>query len=586
MSSSKNAVSTYALMICYGIMIWTAFVFYPRWEKGGTEATLSWDVSGYYMYLPALFIYQDIKHCGFQESIIKQYGPSPTFDQAFKHGESGNLVMKYSAGQACVMLPFFVIGHLWASNSAIYPADGFSFPYQLSIGVGMFLIALIGLFFLRRILLVYFKDSTTAIVLLLLVMGTNYLNYTCIDQAMTHNVLFTIYTILIWLCIRFYKRHKFSYALLIGMLCGFATLTRPTEIIALSIPILWGVVTWSDLKNRIHYLFTDYKKILLAVFAFIAIVFIQLVYWRYVTGNWLVYSYQEQGFSWLHPHLKNYLFSYKSGWLRYCPMMALPFIGLLLMLRSGANRFAIILYTAISLYITSAWDLWDYGGTAGRAMVQHYVVLAFPLAVLIAFIQQKKWLMFIFYPTVHLFCYLNIWWVYQAHIGGADVALATKEYYWKVVGRWHIDEDVNKLLDNPHRFEGTPKAPDLLCKQFSPNDTIKSITLDAEHQHAVGAKFNSSRHNWIRAFATFESAEKEWNIWSQCQFIIAFYNSDKLVQTNFIRVFRFLNSDEIKTIYLDARPPKEWSNAEIQFWNAGSDKKITIRNIRVIGFDQ
>ena len=47
------------------IILSTAFLFYPKWKKSNTEATLSWDVSGYYLYLPAIFIYKDIKKVSF-----------------------------------------------------------------------------------------------------------------------------------------------------------------------------------------------------------------------------------------------------------------------------------------------------------------------------------------------------------------------------------------------------------------------------------------------------------------------------------------------------------------------------------------
>ncbi len=77
--------SKYALIICIFLVSITAFKFYPKWEKKGTEATLSWDASGYYMYLPAIFIYNDIKKCSFKDSILQKYQPTPDFQQAFLH---------------------------------------------------------------------------------------------------------------------------------------------------------------------------------------------------------------------------------------------------------------------------------------------------------------------------------------------------------------------------------------------------------------------------------------------------------------------------------------------------------------------
>ena len=77
--------------------------------------------------------------------------------------------------------------------------------------------------------------------LVLLCFGTNYLNYSAIDGAMTHNNVFTIYALLLLTTHRFYVRATWSRALLIGACIGLMALTRPTEIIAALIPVLWGL---------------------------------------------------------------------------------------------------------------------------------------------------------------------------------------------------------------------------------------------------------------------------------------------------------------------------------------------------------
>src|SRR5690606_9752594 len=216
MISKMNRFSKIALALCYGLLFYTAFAVYPKWEKTRKEATISWDVSGYYFYLPALFIYKDIKQLSFKDSILEKYHPTPNFMQGFYDEVSGNYIMKYASGQALLMSPFFGLAHFWAAQSSQYPADGFSFPYQICLGIGFFLYGLVGLFFLRKILLQYFKDSTVAVALLILVFGTNYLNYAAIDQCMTHSPLFTIYTLIIYFSIHFYKKEKKSTAIFLG----------------------------------------------------------------------------------------------------------------------------------------------------------------------------------------------------------------------------------------------------------------------------------------------------------------------------------------------------------------------------------
>ena len=233
--------SSYALCFSFLFICLVHFFYYPRWTKTKGEATLSWDVSGYYMYLPAAFIYKDIKQCAFKDKILKQYQLSYNWQQACLHDESGNYVMKYSIGQAILFSPAFFVAHAIASHSDRYAADGFSMPYQVSISIWCLIFTLLGLIFLRKSLQYYFSEKTVAFCLITLVLGTNYLNYSSIDGAMTHNNLFSIYAILIYSSILFHRDPSLKKALFIGALVGMAALIRPTEIIACIIPVCWGI---------------------------------------------------------------------------------------------------------------------------------------------------------------------------------------------------------------------------------------------------------------------------------------------------------------------------------------------------------
>ena len=589
----KN-VSIICLMLCYLFMTYTAFVFYPKWKQTGTEATISWDVSGYYMYLPAMFIYNDLKKIGFKDEIMAKYHPTPDFQQAYIHEQSGNYVMKYSGGQAITMAPFFFAAHTYCKVSQTYPADGFSVPYQFCIGFGMLMYAFIGLFFLRKILLLYFKDSTVAIVLLCYVFGSNYLNYSSIDQAMTHNVLFTIYCLLIYFTIQFYKNYSTKNAVAIGFLVGLATLIRPTEIISCLIPALWQINNFEDIKSKFLFIKNYFSKFLFMVVMALMVISVQMIYWKYATGEWIVYSYGDQGFSWLKPHVFNYTISYHSGWLRYTPMMILPLLGLVLYLFYGKNKAAFIVFTVINLYIVTAWDIWDYGG---RAMVQSYPVLAFPFALLIEKMWTKRWLTILFVLSALTFTYVNLWWTYHAHKGDIQVIGMTKEYYWKVIRTWGGNSEDKKLLDNPHVFEGSPQNTTLLYKNDFSADTSANVIdrnnnarlkLNKELQYSAlyHIKKPPTIGKWVRVSADFLCTLKEWDVWKQTQFIVTFMDKDKSVQTNMIRVHRLISNGESKTIYLDAKTPESsWDTLRISFWNADGDKELIVDNLEVITFN-
>src|SRR5690606_25911576 len=210
-----------------------------------------------------------------------------------------------------------------------------------------------------------------------------------------------------------------------------------------------------------NFILQNLPKFLLAALLFALIGSLQLLYWKYVTGHFLVYSYQEQSFSWLTPHFNKGFFSFRSGWLIYTPAMALSIIGFYWL-----NRYqpqiskSILIFSVLFIYICFAWDIWWYGGSLGiRAMVQAYAVLAFPLAAFTQFWQQSKWKI----PVVLflVFCiWYNFWLTHQAHRGGLLVAGdMTNTYFFKVFGksRETIDPDSPKFLDINEEFTGTRK---------------------------------------------------------------------------------------------------------------------------------
>ncbi len=593
-----NKLSFGVLVFCYLLMTGTAFFFYPKWKQTRTEATISWDVSGYYMYLPALFIYKDIKKCSFKDDVITRYYPTPDFHQAFIHKRTGNYVMKYASGQAVTMLPFFLLAHTYCKLNPACPADGFSAPYQFGIGVGMLLYGLLGLYVLRKILICYFKDTTVAVLLLCYVVGTNYLNYAVIDQAMTHSVLFTIYCLIIYSSIQFYLKPSFARAFAIGLLVGLAALIRPTDIISGLIPLLWNIDTLKDISARLQFLRKHLSRYILMGSAAFAVFSIQMIYWKLIAGEWLVYSYEEQGFSWLHPHIADYTWSYCCGWLRYCPMMILPALGLLLYLWKGPNRLAVVGFSILNFYIVTSWDIWDYGSTAGRAMVQAYPILAFPFCLLIGHMASKRATGIVLAVLVAFCSYLNIWWTYHAHLGNIQTFDLSKAYYWKVIGTWQAKEGDKKLLDNPDAFYGTPQnVVPVYFNSFDQDTSVNKIQVGGNNLLHVSRELsyttpytvaNNGRFGkWVRASADFRCVFKEWDVWKQSQFVIQFKQGDEVVQSNMIRIQRHISDGETKNIYLDALVPEaKWTQLSVYVWNAGGDKDLYIDNLSVITFEE
>jgi hypothetical protein len=143
---SKNHLIWLALSGIAICSIWQAFV--------GISYTLSmsWDAFGYYYYLPLTFIEDSLIITSLDDirPIFEKYDPSSTLYQ-FSVTDSGNIIIRYPAGQALLYLPFFLIGHL-AALVLGYPIDGFSEPYDFAIRAGGVVYNILGFYFISKIL--------------------------------------------------------------------------------------------------------------------------------------------------------------------------------------------------------------------------------------------------------------------------------------------------------------------------------------------------------------------------------------------------------------------------------------------------
>ncbi|WP_276133907.1 hypothetical protein [Polluticoccus soli] len=595
--------SLLAYVVCGMVMLFATFIFLPRWHRSDGESALGWDVSGYYWYLPSAIIYKDLKEQKFGDSLIAKYPVTPAFEQSYKH-ESGNRVMGYSSGMAFMYLPVFLVAHVLAEPLG-YPADGFSIPYQFAIQVGSLLAALIALWYFRKLFLMFFEDKVVAILLLLLVVGTNYLNYSAIDGAMTHNWLFLLYVFLLLNTVHFYRTLQLKYAVRIGLLCGMMTLIRPSEMISIVIPLLWGMesVSKAALKKQRDFLTANWKKLLVAATFMIAIGSIQVSYWLYVTGKPFVYSYQDKGFSWLQPNLVDYIFSYRSGWITYTPLMILSFIGIPFFIKDGKNKVAILLFFALNLYIISAWDIWWYGGNSGRAIIQSYPVIMFPMAAFIKYVFSRRILAFLLSPVIVLLAYVNIWWTYNAHAGEGlfDPNGMNNSYYWHVIGRFHVDPETHKLKDTNELFTGTPRQMKLVFSYDFESDTVSGdpalsalngtrsgyVLQGKEYLNVPAFALDNKAGEWLRVQGTFKSITHEWDAWRMPQLTVQFTNRENIVKTKQLRPSRYLGDGAAKELFINVKIPEEsFDSVKVFLWNPRSDKTLAMDDVKVWSFNE
>jgi len=594
----KGTYSFAVLVGMYGVMIWSLMMICPRFKLKDEGATLGWDAAGYYWYLPSIFIYNDLATQSNTAELIQRYHPGPDTASGFGFKTAnGNTVMKYSIGMAILESPFFFIAHA-AAKTLGYPQDGLSRPYQVAIQFGALLISFLGLWLIRRLLLFYYSDVIVALCLFVLVVGTNYLNYSAIDGALTHTWLFTLYALLLWYTRLFYLNKTWKSACLIGILCGLAIIIRPTEFVCIAIPVFGGLksLTRSDLFERLQFFKSQYSKILVAMVLGGLIIFIQLAYWKSVSGHWLVYSYQDQGFSWLHPHVISYTLSYRSGWLMYTPVMILGIIGFIPLIKTSKNWVMPLIFIGLAFYFVTAWNIWWYSGMGGRAMVQYYAVLMFPIASFFSWMLKGKRAIILCTPFILVLIYVNVWFTYNAHVASgcydAEGSM-TKEYYWKVIGRWNVPDIYQKLKDGKYVYDHSMPGNARLIYQNSLHtlssdgkDSVLIMDGNTVFSMDYNCPLNPAGYKWLRASADFEIKDKEWKSWLIPQFILGIKKDSITVRETMFRTQRLMDYGDHKTLWVDLKLP---TNAaadyiNVHFWNPGSKIEMKVENLKVWAF--
>jgi hypothetical protein len=435
----------------------------PKYVYNGFTREMDWDVLSYYLYLPLTFLHNDmgIKDYSYIQHLFDQYHFSPTFYQAAQ-AENGNYVMIYTMGLAMLELPFFLIGHLWAKLGG-YPADGFSFPYQFCVSTGMMIYLLAGIFILRKILLRFFSDKTVCITLVLLLLGTNYFRESVDYNLGPHAILFALYCVLIYFTIRWHEEQRTKYALVMGLAIGFLTLSRPTELICIMIPVLWNVYNPDTLKQKLRLVRSRFPQLLVLVAAVILVGIPQMIYWKSLTGSWLYNSYwNQQSFDIHESHLMKILFSFRKGWFVYSPLIITAFLGFLLLGKSKLRQaqWPVYVFIALNIFLISHVPIWWNAGSFGqRFMVQSYALLSIPFAACIDYILEKRLVLkFVLGAAAALFLALNLFqtWQFVNWILPGDGI--TKEFYFATFLRTqNLTDKENALLELQRDFDPSKK---------------------------------------------------------------------------------------------------------------------------------
>jgi hypothetical protein len=390
------------------------------------------DGSGYYAYLPAWFIYDDI-HFNFLDSIHKKYETNNFIQGIGYNSEKQVKTDKYYIGTALMTAPFFLINH--GINLKLYgEGDGYSKSYQFTVSIAALFYWLLGIIGLIKVLRLFqINNSTILWTLGFLTFGTFGNYYTVYNPSFSHVFSFCVITWFFYFCKKWASTDRHYYLIHLSILLGLIFLLRPTNaVIGLIIPFFF--VDWKAFATTFKALLTKHYLILFAaILIFSGAIFSQIYTIYCQIGEWKLNTYNEEGFDFLlDPQIFNVLFSYRKGLFTYSPILILIIPGIYFLFRK--NRYFAwgwLLVSSIILYITASWWCWYYGGGLGmRPYFDLFVMLAIPMALFIQATRSFKRLLLLavsglliyYYQTVQVQMNQNI-----LHYSEMD-----KASYWKI----------------------------------------------------------------------------------------------------------------------------------------------------------
>ncbi len=418
--------------LVFMVVLWA--VLNTSIKKDYKTSVLESDAKGYYAFLPAVFIYHDLNFGFFKQIEIETYyNPNLYYD--YRMVINKDTINRYYAGTALCLMPFFLAGHAITLISGL-PADGYSYYYTMMAHLGALFYFMLALFGLRRLLRSFhINEKTIAIVLIAIVFGTNLFYYVITEFGMSHLYSFTTIT---WFSVtvrKYFSGHENKFLIYSALLLGIITLIRPVNLlIVLAIPFLAG--NSDQLQSGFRSLINKKVPLLLSIFSFLLIASIQLLIYKISTGHFIVDSYQQFGFNFLHPQIVNFLLSYRKGMFIYTPLLFLSLAGFIYLFRSGRFQFFTLFgFLSILVYVFSSWFMWYYGGSfSQRVMIEYYAFFSVLLAKALQGIRNNnvKKLFISLIVLLVVFCQVQTYQYRRMQIHWSDM---NKEKYWDVFMR-------------------------------------------------------------------------------------------------------------------------------------------------------
>jgi len=447
----KKSPSFFAIIIVFIVLVFASFKF-NLWKQNRIIV----DAPSYYTYLPALFIHHDLGL-----SFIDQ-NPSFYKDKIWYYKiENDKKLIKHPLGFSLMLSPFFAVGHLSAKLTNA-PLDGYSWPYQNAITIGVWIYLFIGLWYLRKHLLNYFPEKIVAITLLAIVLATNLFWYSSFESIMPHTVSFSLFCISNYYFFQWLNTSSKKQLFIFAICFALSVLIRPLAVSVLLYFVIAAISYKNGIKPFLLFLKSNLSPVLISFIIAFMIGSLQFIYWKYATDKWMYDVYMDEHFIFNSPQILPFLFSFRKGIFIYTPILIFALIGLIRLFRTNKIFFySISALMGLTVFILSSWWAWSYGISWGiRPIIDYYAFLALPLAAGFSVFNKTKLQRVILTTLVVIFIGFNLFQTWQYKKGLIHYDDMSREAYFEGLFQTKKSEqwtDLLKPYNWKRRIAGLPQ---------------------------------------------------------------------------------------------------------------------------------
>jgi hypothetical protein len=358
-------MTTFTRRILIGIIVCYILGFFAHAYL--LKKTVYGDGIFYYSWVRSVVIDRDI-------NFANDYAHFGVIQPKTKFGTFGN---KYSVGPALFWAPLFSSVHTWVRG------NGWTLPYQLSVGITSVLAAIAGLVLLTRLLRK--SPGATALTILLIAGATNLLFYGSLDPVNSHALTFFVATVFLSLTLS-EKPNSFALGIFLALLASIRL--QDAVYILLLIPIRKHIRVLPFLSG--------------CILAFSP----QLIAWYALYGTFAnPYLAGGEGFNIFHANILGVLFAPRNGLFLWTPIVGIGVAGLIY---NSKKYWPYLAVWTIELLIVASWGTWWQGtSVSGRMFVSTLPIIALGLHMFIERVYNLRPMRFILPLLACSLCLIN-----------------------------------------------------------------------------------------------------------------------------------------------------------------------------------